>query len=408
MHRVSDPKSGPGRFALEESDLPVGFLAFAGDRLVAQCGMGFDGNVKIWDTSSGQLVKTIPSGGVDASQAAVSPDGQLVAIATSYSVEIRAAKTGELSCAVETPVGADAVPMSDLDGLAFSPDSKVLAGLLRGNRIIAWYREGQLLMDHSVQGVEFDRTQPSIVPRLQWLPNGTGWLLHGRTICMADPVMVVWRIDHRSSYPGFQNLMVDQNHVFIGGGNTDSGMLVGVTVPWLKVNEARNQIEKRPYAYGAPLPVKVNVVVDNLRFDVVDPSLVADELESILEERLRVEGVKVNEEAAITLTLKYNEESSDLRLSRGDYEQMVPGTRISVEASIRPRYSPQKLWQDSFVSDSGKKVRGIVTISKNEQFDEMGLRNKAVNGTLAWLRRLDLPTVIPNDPDGLLPVISIY
>jgi WD40 repeat protein len=96
--------------------------------------LGYEGTIRFWDVSSGQVVRTHAVEGPRARGLALSPDERTVAIGQEGQVRVRS--VDDWATLAELPVGTRAV-----NGMAFSPDGHWLAVGAADGRIRVWELE---------------------------------------------------------------------------------------------------------------------------------------------------------------------------------------------------------------------------------------------------------------------------
>ncbi|HWE35827.1 MAG TPA: hypothetical protein VG406_04585 [Isosphaeraceae bacterium] len=164
------------------------FVAFAGPGRVLTSHFG-DKVIAVWDARSGEHLRDIrPGRDFDHESIALSPGGRYLAMASKgeHLVAVFDLKTGEQVGTAEVPKNG----IFDLQcrGLAFSPDGKELAGIFDsfGLYILVYkLADGTLAQRHDLG----DKMEPKPEFRneqrgIEWLPDGSGWLLAGR--CVVD------------------------------------------------------------------------------------------------------------------------------------------------------------------------------------------------------------------------------
>jgi WD40 repeat protein len=181
-------KSGKALKRLPMDSSFVDFVAFAGPKRVLTSHLG-DKVIAVWDARSGEHLRDIrPGRDLDPESIALSPGGRYLALASKgdHLVAVYDLDKGEQVGAAEVPKNG----IFDLTccGLAFSPDGKELAGIFDafGLFLIVYkLSDGTVATRHDLGDKvepkpEFRREQRGI----EWLPDGSGWLLAGR--CIVD------------------------------------------------------------------------------------------------------------------------------------------------------------------------------------------------------------------------------
>ena len=138
------------------------------NRQFATCGM--DRLVKIWEASSGKLLKTFTEHVVSLGSVCWSPDGRWFASADwGRSVKIRATDTWQIEWEMDQDrplVGGGAG--GDYT-ITWSPDSHRLAGVNESGQIVVW----NLLANKEIQKVWSVEAHTSNIKSLAWSPDGT-------------------------------------------------------------------------------------------------------------------------------------------------------------------------------------------------------------------------------------------
>ncbi|MEX2558897.1 MAG: hypothetical protein WD403_03235 [Pirellulales bacterium] len=211
------------------------FLEFAGTgSLVSSASALGDQRVQLWDISSGKLLKEFRTEQFESKKASLSRDGKYLAAATRFGVFVYDVQKGKVAARM-TPA-AMRPGRVDIDGLAFSPDGQELAMLTdQGKRIVCFNGRAELVFEHALSIDGTDGWFPFYRgPAIEWEPGGRGWLLNGRSLFHRPRRQVVWRIknmDHQDARARF----LDEDHVLVPRGEGDSRELVGLAIPWRRI-----------------------------------------------------------------------------------------------------------------------------------------------------------------------------
>jgi len=397
LHKTSQD-SAPRTIRLSEKETPVRYLAFAGsNKLVAQLGFGGGSKLQVWDTSSGAVLEQIEAPSINEYRAALSKGGEKIAIVGAASIEIISTRGGAQIASLTHPSHMDTVPLSLCRGVAFSHEGSRLAALFPNNRLVVWALDGSLLLDHTLV------LQDDSSRGLQWLPDDSGWLLHGNTICLANPVLSVWQVAHRPGYAGFRHLVVDAEHMLVAGGTSDRGRLVGIKVPWREIRQRCKQPLSRQPLFGAPPAVHLLVKVGETRFAAADE--VREKIADRVSAALRSQGVDIQESAECMLVVDYSEAAGSIaELTVGGVKREETGTRCRVTAALSFRRGGVPLWSKRLDFDSGTREQGDLKIIVDDYATERDLRNSAFTNITSRLDELRLPSVVFDDRGNPLPI----
>ncbi len=165
---------------LEASASAVVWMEFTDPGHLLTCKPGSETKrlLQLWDIV-GRRVERAFDGPADFRRetAALSAGGRTLAVATVDKVLVYDVKSGDL-------VGERTAPGS-CAGLAFAPDGSALAGLFAAGsttRVVAWdVANGGVTARHDVSGVR-QAPRGARGRALQWLPDGSGWIVHGQTV----------------------------------------------------------------------------------------------------------------------------------------------------------------------------------------------------------------------------------
>jgi WD40 repeat protein len=206
----------------ENPQMKVGMIDFAGkDRLLTMKHKGLfvlaetDSTYQVWDLKTGgELTQfTIPLV-FSHKWGAISPGGRYLAMeqtAEGYHIVFWDLTTGKLAGQFDFQGQKD--PWGQASGLAFTPDGEKLAMVwILGKkpdcfcRLLSWdVSTHKLLHDHRI-GYEIS-SMPSVwsaggAKSLQWVPDGSGWLLVGHLLVDAESGAVVGKIPPEPHWDG--------------------------------------------------------------------------------------------------------------------------------------------------------------------------------------------------------------
>jgi hypothetical protein len=171
------------------------FLAFAGgERLLSVAGGG-DAPLEQFEARTGKSLSTVAIGRIGRRGfPAVSPGGSLIAVATD-----RALRLFELASGAE--VGTLPLPARrqggscETEALDFSADGKLLAGLFKDGdefRITAWgLDDGKEVLERPIARLRAAFYQGR---KLEWIPDGSGWLVNGESVVDRDSGQPLWQL----------------------------------------------------------------------------------------------------------------------------------------------------------------------------------------------------------------------
>ena len=178
------------------------WLTFAGpDRLLIAQPAAEQSVIEVWDAASGKPLGKITGPAYVSDQATVaSPDGKLLATFHSLGnrrVTIYDVATGQIKVELPAPNAS-----STCNGLAFSAKGEELAGLFGSGSdsvLISWTPDKrEQVFRWSTSGVSSSGVYGAstyVGPRVEWLPDRSGFLLHGHYIVDRMSQRVVWTIE---------------------------------------------------------------------------------------------------------------------------------------------------------------------------------------------------------------------
>jgi len=189
-----------------------------------------------------------------------SPGGKFLAMAKQDGIAILstsdASLVGELTTKVPKP---DAKPGAFLGGfsvkgMVFSPDGSLLAAMSDGGdqaRILVWsMKDGKLAHDISLEKILFAFFDG---PKLEWLPDGSGWLLNASIVVDRETGKIIWThpLNHTRSP---RRAMDTGSIVYLDSTNRDARKLMIATTSKEKIAAIRASLKSGGTAFDAALP----------------------------------------------------------------------------------------------------------------------------------------------------------
>jgi hypothetical protein len=184
-----------GKVSEIKTDKKADHLEFIGPgRLLAV--NNFENLFAVYDAATGKELANFKTGRRQGPPA-VSPDGKTVAVAeedfTKKTLQLYDLQTGKKGEAIPLP---EAKPFGyGCEALAYSADGKQIAGLFKGAAkptILCW-SDGKLVAEYPVsdpfKNVFFSG------PKLQWSPDGQGWLVNGELAVDRETGKTIWKAD---------------------------------------------------------------------------------------------------------------------------------------------------------------------------------------------------------------------
>ena len=238
----------------------------------------------------------------------------------------RKAQAGVL--AVPAPARA---PIATLAGLRFSPDGTELAALIdeaSDSRILVWnLADGSLAVDHVFAG------QPKSMapgassytgPIIEWLPDGSAWLLAGHVVVDRAGGRPVWMFRTETWFkdPGPRK-MIDNDRMLACVGPDRGKRLEIIPLPWARIDSALKQMadpaSKALVRPGGSVGLKVEVA----QVTHGDREATRQELIRALTSRLEAEGLTVAEGQSAVFHVKYAESKGE---TLQEYQRQAGGS----------------------------------------------------------------------------------
>ncbi len=269
--------------------------------------IGGDQNAVVWNLKTGQATQQFQ---VSGKNAAVSLDGRFLVSNDAFSMPIYAIKSGEIVASLASPQ-TEQKSLISYSSFAFSADTSMIAAF-------NWFGQKSFTCWNSQGGVIFNFLAPepwsrfvTINTPVQWLPDGSGWLI-GDVLLHRELAQPVWRIDQKFGSRADPRL-INQNWVLVPHerltGQAESSWSP-VRIPWDRINgilEACPNGDGVRLEPGEPLKVKarVQVVDDNV------PDNFTTGLASYLNSHYEKLGQPVSDDAATIVRMTYIEIPSE-------------------------------------------------------------------------------------------------
>ena len=321
-------------------------LDFAGPGKIISTLSHGSGRFDIWDIATGKKARSVAGDSVYTHETvAFSPGRRTLAVANPNAhVLIYDLTTGRLA-------GDLAVTKRpDLPGrtksLRFSPDGTELCALVesgRDTRLLVWtVAKPEIVVDHTFVGDPKHMAPGSFSykgPDIEWLPDGSAWLLHGHVIVDRAGGRPVWMLRTAKWFldPGPRR-MIDNDRVLVVTGPDKAKRLEVVTLPWPKIDASVKAMESPDVPAFVRPGGSVSLKVEVSRVQNSTTAAVREELTKVLTSRLMSDGIKVADGQSAVLHARYGEATGETlhEVQRqggpGPFAQMTPTGR-SVQAT---------------------------------------------------------------------------
>lgn len=368
--------------------------------------------IDIWDIAGGKKVGglTTTQMHVREDKVAFTPDGSHYATADHDKMIVLETKTNKRVALMAAPGGkpgerpqnSDAVFVyAWMKAMAFSPDGSELAAFSTHSvpRLLVWDTKGQLTVDVPVAMPAFSSHDAS----LEWLPDGSGWLVNGYLFDRRTKrVLLTIKAPFGSSV---QPHLLDQNRLVGKFGGGDDRLQV-VDIPWVKLKAALKAMDAKADAYLAPgRPAALEMQLAGLRGDEVETRTL---LSTALAKRLQRDGIVPAAQAPTVFKLRLSEQAGDtlpIRERQSPFDRQGRDTgRTATEAKGS---AVLELWA------TGEKAplwRGNLTASSSRSFSEeindATVRKSMLDHLGRQLDGLEIPYFLPKSKDTLaLPAV---
>ena len=394
-------KGGHAQWPSPYRDARVTYLQFAGlSTLVAAFTKGLESRIAVLDLVTNQPVGEFPCEPFDARNATVDPNGVYFACATRSAIRVidmQKRKNASMLRVPKRDAKEGAKPLTEFtcQGLSFSPDGQMLAALVQGGkRLLVWNGKSELLLDHDLD-MNFSATY--VGPRLVWLPDGGGWILHGQHMIDRETRTVLWELKSQSADPFSDLRFVNQEFVVVQRAEVGGRTLTRVPVPWIKIAGAAQALRRNEPAYLAPgVAVGLAVTADKLR--ATEKSKVESEIERIVGNRLR-EGQFPLRRAEKGVVMKATYVETEGRPVRVGLKAGTPTVRGDLTLELVADGVDAPLWKAVLAAEAPLDSMGKPTSETLAIFDLLA----------GQLKSKSLPRYIPRDRSlANLPIVSEF
>lgn len=368
-----------------------------------------DSLCQVWDIQSGKLQYELPTETFDSKEAALSPDGKFLAVATtSDGVLVYELKKRKLAARLMPPKDNGGNSFLMCSGLSFSADSQEIVAVADfGNRLLGWSGNAKVIFDYrsdvnlqSSWAGAFGYGGRAVEP----VPDGSGWLLNGHLLFERSSRRVVWTF--KSQGGGEDRFhFLDADHLIVTQGGNRNRALTSVEIPRKAIHASVAALNAGADAYLSPKTfVSIQVQAGQIRSGSAQQAAV--EVERVLADRLKAAGLQVGSGGPSVMVAKYSEFPDTIQklvtdsFGRPIFDargvpsvQQVQTTRAELELSLVPVGQSDPIWsaQTRATADPSFGSKGGTI------FDSVANQLKGV----------PIPYFIPKD-NGLpsLPVVS--
>ena len=417
---------GDGKLARRIEPRPVpkkvlGFDFAAEGKVVLAIEAEIGNLLQVYDFQTGSLAATHPLGPkFQANSLAFSPGRKLAAYLTD--VELRVVDLANAKLVGSLPAkGA-------CKGMAFSPDGTELAASFfeaPGGRLTSWdLVMGEMAVTHVLpSGPTFETPgwAGSAAPAVEWLPDGSAWLLDGHALVNRQDGRWVWSVfapSYQAPNGSFRpNALIysqavkilDDDHAIAGLKGADGPRLEVVKLPWAVADASLKAFESgAPALLGAGGSLTLTVNVGGVRHST--PAEAEAGLTEAIREGLAAQGIGLASGRQVVLHVKHSEEPGPAYriFGPGGNNGSVTSTRFVTELTLTVSGSKTPAWSER------KDVTGLRSYASSRETggktDEAGLRMGGFEGLKETLSHLGMPYFIPRPQDkdlAMLPGTTI-
>ncbi len=304
-------------------DLPQGSVDFVdfgppGTVVTLMSGQERKG-IDVWDIETGKL-KQAMSGDIETGDkgVAISPGRNLLAAVRQHKNELL---LYDLNKGKPIEVISLGKPQGsfwfDCLALQFAPDGTEVAGIFRSSadnmQLRSWnLGTGKNVVDLRVPS-DLGNSAISYPSRaLEWMPDGSGWLLWGKSILDRNSGWVVWNFKPvAGEIITPTRRLLDNDHLLVVAGPINKKSLKAVQIPWKQIDAATAGAKSDAPAYLKPgQGLKIAYDVAEVRF--ADAEKVKGTLRTLIEQAAKREGMTIDDTSSVVLNVKYREAAGAL------------------------------------------------------------------------------------------------
>ena len=391
---------------------------------LTQNGTSFVKQLKLYDATTGQLLKSQNlEDSINLNSLAVSFGGKYFASSEmNKGTTIYRSETLEAAATLPMPTRPYATPSGAAFNAAGDQISVVWTDLT--TTVISTTK----LADGSVKEISIPGRltlspitgQTYSGPAIEWLPDGTGWLLFGRTIVDAESQQRVWTIDTDGLNGTRRRLLLPEGQlVYTGGANLETMKITNPGLKLIKWPKADAAKSIAALAAGGDAKLKpgsvvtLKVEIGQLKYGM--PEETRARLEEAFQERLVADGMVSTGDPEAVLSVSYSEADGKEMFSQGRRLPGVPapptppaaGTAIqstvaSIKLALQITGETKPVWSaDLLINPSVLMIRGDATAesARNAMFE-----------TAQWqITSAPIPYYVPLDAAlPMLPGQTIY
>ena len=402
----------------------LGFDFAASGRLVLALETDVAKILQTYDFNAGTMIGTQPlTAKFQEGSFALSPGRKYAAFLVENELRVLDLDQGKLAGSM--------VVKGACQGMAFSPDGTELAALFfeaPGARLTVWdVTKAEVAADYQLPSGPMFPTPgwaDSGGRSIDWLPDGSAWLLAGHALVNRKDGRWVWSLFSPSYKDAKGNFrpdalissqsvkLLDNDHALAGlkprGGRI--GLEV-VALPWPQIDASLKAIEAgAPALLNSGGSLTLQFHVGNVRFSTVQE--VEAGLAEAIGEGLAAQGIKLEKGQPVVLHVTHNEEAGPPYRIVGPglvgTNQSVISTRFTTELALTVAGGKTPVWTDQKIETglgrftTDRKIGGRI--------DEPGMRMGGFEGVKASVKSLGLPYFIPRPQDknlAMLPGTSV-